>query len=55
MIKYTGSFLALLAALVCVIFYVSGTTENTLLVIATIILVLAVIVPIVLNKIQNKN
>ena len=54
MIKYIGSFLALLAALVCIIFYISGTTSNTLLVIAIIILVAAIISPIIVNKIQNK-
>lgn len=52
--KYIGVILALLAALVCVISYVSGTTENTLLLIATILLVAAVVVPCVVNWIKNR-
>lgn len=52
--KYLGSFLALAAALVLVIFYVSGTTENTLLFIAIILLVAAVIVPCIMNWIKNR-
>ena len=52
--KYLGYILALVAALLLILHYVSGGTSNTLLTISMTLFALSIIVPNVYNWIQTK-
>lgn len=52
--KYIGSILALVAALVLVLHFVIGSTGNGLLYVAIVFMIAAVITPIVMNAINNR-
>ncbi len=52
--KYLSFILALVAALVLVVYAVLGTNNNSLLALAGLLMVLSIIVPCIINWIHTK-